>query len=70
MIFKSKKAFERELDRRLNEIDENRRMWNRMEELQKEIYKLHDELIQLRMRTDEEYRRQNAVACGKGTVNP
>lgn len=70
MIFKSKKAFERELDRRLNEIDENRRMWNRMEELQKEIYKLHDELLQLRMRTDEEYRRQNAKACGEGTLNP
>ena len=63
MIF-TRKAFEREIDKRMHEEYVQRMRDEKIDSLQKSICILEEQMFNLRMKTDEAFRRQNTPTCG------
>lgn len=67
MIFKSRKAFVEAVKKEVWEEEERQRQRNRMDDLQNQIYRLREELYDLQMKTDPEYKRRNTPNCNCGS---
>ena len=70
MIFKSRRAFEDAVQRRIYEEDERRNVYRRIDDLQEQIIKLRNELYEMRMKTDPEFRTRNTPTCGSDLATP
>lgn len=65
MIFMTQKQFEKKMDRMMCEREERERFYRRFDELDGQICELRVQLHELKMKTDQEYRRQNTPPCGE-----
>ena len=63
MIF-TRKAFENELNRRMHEEYVQRMRDEKVDSLQKRICILEEQMFNLRMKADPEFRRRNTPTCG------
>ena len=70
MIFKSRRAFEDAVQRRIYEEDERRNVYRRIDDLQEQIIKLRNELYEMRMKTDPEFQVRNISICESDLATP
>lgn len=69
MIIMSRKRFEEEVERRLMERRQQEEVWRRMDELDKKLYQLKDEIRKLRSRTEPEPSEELTADGICGTAN-
>jgi len=63
MIFVTRKKFQEEMNEKLWEQEKERNLRERLECMERRIAELEMQMYDVRMRTDEDFRRRNTPTC-------